>query len=97
MGCFRVRPVSAVGSFVFFFSSRRRHTRSLCDWSSDVCSSDLCQTFCLVATWLGLAPFCTAALVDPEIEADLGVDGSSEFVLYAAGVGVRDTTTTSAD
>src|SRR5260221_9189795 len=23
-----------------FFSSRRRHTRSLCDWSSDVCSSD---------------------------------------------------------
>src|SRR5260221_7634564 len=31
------------GAFVhfFFFSSRRRHTRSLCDWSSDVCSSDL--------------------------------------------------------
>src|SRR5438034_5636972 len=28
-------------SVVFFFSSRRRHTRSLCDWSSDVCSSDL--------------------------------------------------------
>src|SRR5438034_6657005 len=27
----------------FFFSSRRRHTRSLCDWSSDVCSSDLCS------------------------------------------------------
>src|SRR5438132_14113012 len=25
----------------FFFSSRRRHTISLCDWSSDVCSSDL--------------------------------------------------------
>ena len=25
----------------FFFSSRRRHTRSLCDWNSDVCSSDL--------------------------------------------------------
>src|SRR5699024_12210176 len=28
-------------SFVFFFSSRRRHTRSKRDWSSDVCSSDL--------------------------------------------------------
>src|SRR5260221_4727600 len=28
-------------SLGFFFSSRRRHTRSLCDWSSDVCSSDL--------------------------------------------------------
>src|SRR5260370_22317161 len=30
--------------YYFFFSSRRRHTRFKCDWSSDVCSSDL--------TWL---------------------------------------------
>src|SRR2546430_9148207 len=30
-----------VYSFCFFFSSRRRHTRFDCDWSSDVCSSDL--------------------------------------------------------
>src|SRR5699024_12120813 len=29
----------------FFFSSRRRHTRSKRDWSSDVCSSDLCPHF----------------------------------------------------
>src|SRR5699024_11858285 len=29
---------------LFFFSSRRRHTRSKRDWSSDVCSSDLCST-----------------------------------------------------
>src|SRR2546427_10265593 len=29
-------------SHFFFFSSRRRHTRFDCDWSSDVCSSDLC-------------------------------------------------------
>src|SRR5207237_7229124 len=29
--------------FFFFFSSRRRHTRFKCDWSSDVCSSDLCK------------------------------------------------------
>src|SRR5260370_25920393 len=28
-------------SLFFFFSSRRRHTRFKCDWSSDVCSSDL--------------------------------------------------------
>src|SRR5688572_31936202 len=28
----------------FFFSSRRRHTRFDCDWSSDVCSSDLPET-----------------------------------------------------
>src|SRR6266571_6109622 len=27
----------------FFFSSRRRHTRLTCDWSSDVCSSDLIE------------------------------------------------------
>src|SRR5699024_11802844 len=30
--------------FLFFFSSRRRHTRSKRDWSSDVCSSDLEET-----------------------------------------------------
>src|SRR2546430_4861895 len=29
----------------FFFSSRRRHTRFDCDWSSDVCSSDLVSFF----------------------------------------------------
>src|SRR3989440_7067363 len=29
------------GAYFFFFSSRRRHTRSDRDWSSDVCSSDL--------------------------------------------------------
>src|SRR6266511_5625614 len=31
-------------NFVFFFSSRRRHTRFSRDWSSDVCSSDLSRT-----------------------------------------------------
>src|SRR5207237_6408582 len=31
-------------SIFFFFSSRRRHTRFKCDWSSDVCSSDLSET-----------------------------------------------------
>jgi len=46
-----------------------------------------CQTFCLVATWLGLAPFCTAALVDEQVEKDLGLNGATETVLYAAGVG----------
>src|SRR2546429_670357 len=36
-----VRPVSDfVYVFIFFFSSRRRHTRCSRDWSSDVCSSD---------------------------------------------------------
>src|SRR5690606_39987798 len=36
--------------FFFFFSSRRRHTRFSRDWSSDVCSSDLCSYVC------GLSP-----------------------------------------
>lgn len=49
----------------------------------------VCQTFCLTATWLGLAPFCTQALADSAIEQKLGIDGTSEIVLYAAGVGCR--------
>src|SRR5689334_23720244 len=36
--------------FFFFFSSRRRHTRWNCDWSSDVCSSDLPRDFTPVCT-----------------------------------------------
>src|SRR2546430_5293388 len=35
-----MRPMVSFSDF-FFFSSRRRHTRFDCDWSSDVCSSDL--------------------------------------------------------
>src|SRR2546430_10567327 len=41
----RCRPAASrhnvVHKCIFFFSSRRRHTRFDCDWSSDVCSSDL--------------------------------------------------------
>jgi len=47
----------------------------------------LCQTFCMVATWLGLAPFCTAAFQDTLVEKELGLDGIRESVLYLAGVG----------
>jgi SagB-type dehydrogenase family enzyme len=49
----------------------------------------VCQTFCLTATWLGLAPFCSMALADSVIEHMLGLDGVSESVLYAAGIGTR--------
>ena len=51
----------------------------------------LCQTFCLTATRIGLAPFSTAALKDTLIEKDLGLDGISESVLYVAGVGLPAT------
>ena len=40
-----------------------------------------------LATWLGLAPFCLMGLADSRIEHDLGIDGITESVLYAAGVG----------
>src|SRR2546430_4940488 len=33
--------LGVLSAVFFFFSSRRRHTRFDCDWSSDVCSSDL--------------------------------------------------------
>src|SRR5689334_24047680 len=42
--------------FFFFFSSRRRHTRWNCDWSSDMCSSDL--------KWLAPGRLAKASLVD---------------------------------
>src|SRR5947199_8339454 len=38
----------------FFFSSRRRHTRCLSDWSSDVCSSDLDTRYRLIRFQLRL-------------------------------------------
>src|SRR6266480_6232729 len=41
--------------FFFFFSSRRRHTRLTCDWSSDVCSSDLVAAVALAFAGLVLA------------------------------------------
>src|SRR2546430_12332483 len=40
-------------SVYFFFSSRRRHTRFDCDWSSDVCSSDLAGVLACYLAALG--------------------------------------------
>jgi SagB-type dehydrogenase family enzyme len=47
------------------------------------------QTFCLTATALGLAPFCTMAFRESETEALIGVDGVSECAMYIVGVGSR--------
>jgi SagB-type dehydrogenase family enzyme len=49
----------------------------------------VCQTFCLAATALRLAPFSLMGLADSMIETDLGLDGITETVLYAAGFGRR--------
>lgn len=48
-----------------------------------------CQTFCLVATWLGLAPFCTGRFADSYVERQLRIDGVTESFVYGAGVGCR--------
>src|SRR5437867_9583518 len=52
-----------IGILFFFFSSRRRHTRSYGDWSSDVCSSDLVN-FPKQLDWT------TSAWGTPETELD---------------------------
>src|SRR5690348_17416521 len=55
--------------FLFFFSSRRRHTRWTGDWSSDVCSSDLCSA---AARTTATAAFTAAAEQLDAIGDDLG-------------------------
>src|SRR5262245_4538184 len=72
---FRLRVMTYL---LFFFSSRRRHTRCLSDWSSDVCSSDL-----------PIKPLRLAARTDSDTSvsvmdyfkewlADLGIDSEVE-------------------
>src|SRR6266567_6439202 len=56
--------------FVFFFSSRRRHTRFDCDWSSDVCSSDLIDAL--------------IAAVDPRDTASVAAAGERARALIGA-------------
>ncbi len=47
----------------------------------------VCQTFYLLATERGLAPFCTHAIDEDAIDAALGIDAVSEGVVYVAGCG----------
>src|SRR5437899_10106678 len=54
-------------SLFFFFSSRRRHTRCLSDWSSDVCSSDL--------RLRGCAPAEVESSFDPRARSPEGAAG----------------------
>src|SRR5437879_2001873 len=46
---------SSIDVQVFFFSSRRRHTRYIGDWSSDVCSSDLAAAGIALAVKMDVA------------------------------------------
>ena len=84
---FRDAPVVVFMTAVFArsqwrYASPRAYRAVLLD------AGHLGQTFCLLATRLQLAPFCTMALADDAVEAALGLDGIQEAVIYAAGVGV---------
>src|SRR2546427_8895559 len=58
--------VTGVQTCAFFFSSRRRHTRFYCDWSSDVCSSDLPRC--------GRAGLCLHLRLNPELTMKLSFE-----------------------
>src|SRR5882724_4677323 len=71
----------------FFFSSRRRHTRCLSDWSSDVCSSDLDEneaTLTFQGSRTGIASWLAAP----------GAAGSAEYIsseaVFAFSASTRD-------
>src|SRR5438309_8553715 len=63
-----------VCSFDFFFSSRRRHTRWNCDWSSDVCSSDLAGLDTEFDGQAQPAPGATVGLLEQEPHLDESKD-----------------------
>src|SRR5260370_15843076 len=65
--------------YSFFFSSRRRHTRFKCDWSSDVCSSDLEAEEFLRGSFLEQAP-----IVPVSAKTGAGLDGLKKALSDAA-------------
>src|SRR6476661_7852194 len=74
----------------FFFSSRRRHTRFKCDWSSDVCSSDLYgQTPIPARGDMGLRPAMTLKCAVAMVRSIKAGDGVSYGHTWIAD---RDTT-----
>src|SRR4051812_44840967 len=54
----------------FFFSSRRRHTRLTCDWSSDVCSSDLAGGNLVTATMTGTGELTALTIAPAAVDLD---------------------------
>src|SRR5205085_7795049 len=67
------------------FASRRRHTRFDCDWSSDVCSSDLAL---LIASVLSSSARFTRAVAGPVGPG--GIARAAALALVLAGVGGRE-------
>src|SRR5438045_8754116 len=64
----------------FFFSSRRRHTRCLSDWSSDVCSSDLLNLMAAFQTIAIQDTNRTAAQEQLQLATDRYSIGSGSFL-----------------
>src|SRR2546427_3842414 len=60
------RAAAMCSLLFFFFSSRRRHTRFDCDWSSDVCSSDLAGNMGQGVAWAARELGIPATVVVPE-------------------------------
>src|SRR2546427_12682381 len=75
-------------SAFFFFSSRRRHTRFDCDWSSDVCSSDL-QALVDLVRMGGGEPLDVAdvdRLVSQEEQGPTGRTADGEYKIILPGL-----------
>src|SRR6266487_7163114 len=88
--CFLVFRMIERCSWVFFFSSRRRHTRWTGDWSSDVCSSDLDRAL-LGAVRADLLEVLVEHRVAQEVTELGGVGeggGDRRFLALGLGVGV---------
>src|SRR6267142_2558756 len=74
-----------VGVSFFFLSSRRRHTSLTCDWSSDVCSSDLSTDAVTVVEPLATpvtAPVSSTAAMDGSEERRVGKECRSRWSPY---------------
>src|SRR5207248_4528474 len=70
---------------LFFFSSRRRHTRSYGDWSSDVCSSDLNPSLAQAfrrTLHIRRMSFAPPALITAEHEVEVFDCGNESLNLY---------------
>src|SRR5699024_11602793 len=72
-------------SWLFFFSSRRRHTRSKRDWSSDVCSSDLAWISSVAQRCVGTDEAMMAKAC--EIAAECERLGEEEGTSWPYGIG----------
>src|SRR5260370_6655850 len=68
-----MKDVFRRGDLFFFFSSRRRHTRFKCDWSSDVCSSDLSA----VVTGTGIATTSSVSISPASLNFGTVIEGAT--------------------